>query len=625
VQEDRGFHSNRLSGYNNRFSNEKFNLTSPESDYVDSQITLLLAIIGVALVLFSTERLPADVIALGVMLTLILTGLLSTEDAFLGFGSDTVMMILGLLLLTAALERTGVVELAGRSIFRYTGDNPNRVLAVIMIASASLGAFMSNTASTAFFVPLVIGIAHRARISASRLLMPLAFASILTSSVTLISTSTNLVVSGLMQRYRLAPLGVFELSPVGIPIAIAGLVYMYTLGRRLLPDRTPVEGNGDQAVRAYLTEIMILPDSVLVGKTLDESGLGRDLDIKVLRVVREKKLYFAPRADLVLQEGDVLLVEGERDEILKVKDIRGIDIKADVKLSDPELAEEDLHLAEVILMPRSPLIGRTLKGFRFRERYGLQVLAVNRHGETLRRKISQIRLQLGDILLIQGERENIALLEQSNVFNILGAVEGKRPNLRRARTAVAIFVGSLLLASFNVLSLPVAVLFGALLAFLTRCITPEEAYRSIEWKAVILIGCMLALGIAMDHTGTADFLAGQIVRVLGGSSPLLLLTGFFILTVLLTQPMSNQAAAVVVIPIALRTATQLNLDPRTFAAMIAVAASCSYLTPLEPSCLMVYGPGRYRFADFLKVGSLLTVIIYIIAIILVPLIWPPTA
>jgi di/tricarboxylate transporter len=587
------------------------------------QIALVLLIIAATLVLFSLERLPADVIALGVMLTLIITGLLPTSDAFSGFGSDTVMMILGLLLLTAALERTGVVELAGRAIFRYTGDNPNRVLAVLMSASAGLGAFMSNTASTAFFVPLTIGIARRARISVSRLLLPLAFASILTSSVTLISTSTNLVVSGLMQQYGLAPLGMLELSPVGIPIAVAGLIYMVTLGRRLLPDRTPVDGNGALVVRAYLTEIMIVPESPLIGKTLNDSGLGRDLDIKVLRVVRDKKRYFAPRADLVLEAGDVLLVEGERDEILKVKDINGIDIKADVKLSDPELGEEDLQLAEVILMPRSPMLGRTLKGFRFRERYGLQVLAVNRHGETLRRKISQIQLRLGDVLLIQGEPENISLLEQNNVFNILGAVEGRRVNRPRARIAIVIFVASLLLATFNVVSLPVAVLIGALFSFLSRCITPEEAYRSVEWKAVILIGCMLALGVAMDRSGTADFLAAQIVSLLGESSPLLLLAGFFVLTVVLTQPMSNQAAAVVIIPVALRTATQLHLDPRTFAVMIAVAASCSYLTPLEPSCLMVYGPGQYRFADFLKVGSLLTVVIFIIAIVLVPLIWPP--
>ncbi|HXW01321.1 MAG TPA: SLC13 family permease [Anaerolineae bacterium] len=587
------------------------------------QIMLLLLILGIALLLFSFERIPADVVALGVLMSLILTGLLPADAAFAGFGSDTVMMILGLLILTAALVRTGVVEICGRAILRHTGQDPNRLLVVVMVASATMGAFMSNTASTAFFVPLVFGLAQRARTSASKLLMPLAFSSILSSSVTLVSTSTNIVVSGLMTQYELPPMGMFELAPVGVPIAIVGLIYMFFVGRRLIPDRTPSGESAEEfGTSVYLTEIMILPGSSLIGKTLVESGLGRDLDLTVLQVVRGKDRYLAPRANTRLGEGDVLLVEGWRDEILKIKNISGIDIKADVKLSDPELQTEDVRLVEVIILPRSPLIGRTLKSFRFRERYGLQVLAVNRHGETMRRKISQIPLRMGDLLLIQGHRANIALLEEGNTFRILGAVEDKRPNLRRAPLAVAIFVGALIAATFNWLSLPVAVLLGALAAFLTRCITPEEAYREVEWKAIILIGSMLALGSAMQVTGAAEFFAAQITAFAGSANPAWLLTAFFALTVLLTQPMSNQAAAVVIVPVAIQTALGLNLNPRTFAMMIAVAASCSYLTPLEPSCLMVYGPGRYRFMDFLKVGSLLTVLIYFIAILLVPLVWP---
>ncbi len=231
---------------------------------------------------------------------------------------------------------------------------------------------------------------------------------------------------------------------------------------------------------------------------------------------------------------------------------------------------------------------------------------------------------MGDVMLIQGRRSNIAILEADRVINVLGEVEGQRANFQRAPIAIAIFVGALLAATFGIFPLPVAVLLGALFAFLTRCITPEEAYREVEWKALILIGSMLAFGAAMDATGAAEFLASELLRLTGALNPLLLLTGFFVLTVVLTQPMSNQAAAVVVIPVALQTALQLGLNPRTFAMMIAVAASCSYLTPLEPSCLMVYGPGQYRFADFLKVGSLLTVFIFIVAIILVPLVWPLT-
>lgn len=588
------------------------------------QIALLLFIVAVAVVLFSLERLPADVIGIGILLTLILTGLLPPEQAFAGFGSDTVVMIFGLLVLTAALVRTGVVDMAGRAILRLTGDDTDRLLVVIMVAAATLSAFISNTATTALFVPITLGLARRTRTSASKLLMPLAFSAILASSVTLVSSSTNIVISGLMTLYDLDPLGMFELTPVGIPIAVVGLVYMLLVGRQLIPER----GDGDESsepfgIRPYLTEVLILPDSPLIGKTLAESGLGRDMDLTVLRVLRGENNYLAPRAKLQLEAGDELLVKGQHDQILKIKDAVGIAIKADVELSDPRLQEEDTRLVEVILLPRSPLIGRTLKSSRFRQRYGLQVLGINRRGENIYRKLSQTWLRIGDQLLVQGHRANIAVLDENNVFHVLGTVAHTRPNLRRAPVAIAIFAGVLLLAALNVLSLPVAVVLGTLAVFLTRCIRPDRAYREVEWKAIIVIGSMLAIGSAMEYTGTARFLASRIAAISGQGHATWLLSAFFALTLALTQPMSNQAAAVVVVPVALQTALQLGLNPRTFAAMIAVGASCSFITPLEPACLMVYGPGRYRFVDFVKVGSLLTVLIYVIAILLVPLIWRP--
>jgi di/tricarboxylate transporter len=258
----------------------------------------------------------------------------------------------------------------------------------------------------------------------------------------------------------------------------------------------------------------------------------------------------------------------------------------------------------------------------FRDRYGLQVLAINRHGETIRDKISQVTLQLGDVLLIQGNRTNIAALEDDQSFRIIGEFEDRRPNTQKAVIAGIAFVLPLILAAFNVLPLPVAVMIGVLIVFISRCITPQQAYRDVEWKAIILIGCMLGLGAALESTGTASFLAGQIINRSDAANPLWLLSGFFILTVILTQPMSNQAAAVIVLPIAMQTAMQVDLNPRTFAMMIAVAASTSYLTPLEPSCLMVYGPGGYKFVDFVIVGALLTLVIFILAITLVPIIWP---
>lgn len=588
-----------------------------------AQIALLLIIIGVALVLLSLERLPADVIALGVLLVLILTGLLPAGEAFASFGNDAVIMIFGLFILTAALVRTGVVDIVGRAILHRTGGNPRRLLAVIMTASATLSAFISNTATAALFLPITIGLARKAKVAVSRLLLPLAFSSILASSVTLVSSSTNIIISGLMTHYGMQPLGMFELTPVGLPIAVVGLLYMFLLGHRLIPNRESSERLEDEfCIRPYLAEILVLPRSPLVGKTLAESGMGRDLDLTVLRVVRARQEYLAPQADLELAEGDVLLVQGQRDEVLKIKDTVGIDIKADVELSDPGLQSKDMRLVEVILLRQSRLTGRTLKQVGFRERYGLQVLGINRHGRTILRKISQIPLRMGDQLLVQGRWTNIAVLDENNTFRIVGTVDYKRPHRRRAPIAIAIFAGVLILTAANVLSLPVAVLLGTLVAFVTRCITPGEAYREVEWRALVVIGCMLALGSAMEQTGTAQFLAMQMVRLVGHAHPLWLLTAFFALALLLTQPMSNQAAAVVVVPVAIQVALQLHLNPRTFVIMIAVAASCSYLTPLEPSCLIVYGPGRYRFLDFVKAGSFLTVIIYALAIVLVPWIWP---
>ena len=572
--------------------------------------------------LFSFEWIPADVVALGVMLSLILTGILAPEEAFAGFGSDTVLMILGLLIMTAALLRTGVVDRVGRAILGRAGSEPFRLLALVTISVALLSAFISNTAATAFFLPIVMGMGFKAGVSPSQFLLPMAFAAIATSSVTLISTSTNIVVSGIMTDYDLAPIGMFELAPVGIPISIVGLIYLLTIGRKLIPEREPAENLTERfGLGPYLSEVVVRPKSKLIGKTLAESALGRELGLTVLRIVRGDKTLVA-RANRRLEEGDVLIVEGEQEEILKVKETAGIDIRPDVKLADPELKSEDLLLVEALVLPGSPLIGRTLGAYRFRERHGLQVLAIHRHAATLREKLSRVRLRLGDALLVQGHPDRIAVMEETGVLRIVRPLEEERPRTRHAWPAIAIFTAAVVAAALEIVSLPVAFLTGAFLTFVTRCITPPEAYREIEWKALVLIGSMLALGAAMEETGTAEYLADRIIELTGEADPVWLLTGFFALTVALTQPMSNQAAAIVVLPLAIRTAIQADLSPRTFAMMIAVAASTSYLTPLEPACLMVYGPGRYRFFDFLRVGALLTVLIYAIAILLVPLVWP---
>jgi di/tricarboxylate transporter len=626
------------------------------------EIATCLAILAVAVAVFAWDRIPADVIALGVMLAVVATGLLPPDRAFAGFSSDTVLMILGLLIMSAGLIQTGVVEITVRYIFGLAGRNPAVFLPVIMVSVAVVSAFMSNTAATAFFVPLVIGYASKVNISPSRFLLPLAFSSILVSSVTLVSSSTNLVVSGMLTRYQQPPMGMFELAPVGIPIAIVGLIYMLLVGVRLIPQRENQKAEEEIGERNYQADVVVAEDGPLVGKSLRDAKITSDGGLKVRKLIRKEETLRGPKrlAEIELQAGDELIFEGLRAELLKIKDIEGLDFKADVHPSEPEAEEENdmakdvpkgpskdavgdeekekgnekekekekekeeeekKTIVEAVLLPRSPLIGYSLKRLEFKERYGLNVLALHRAGR-VPTSIGSARLRMGDVLLMEGKSEDVKALERGNLFNIFGGVETSRLNRSRAPLAALIFAFAIAAVTFGFASLPVAMLSGAFAMLATRCLSPEEAYRQVEWKALILIGSLLSLGVAMETSGAGKYLAQQLIALVGADEPYRLLTCFFFLTVALTQPMSNQAAALVVLPIAMQAGLELGGDPRAFAMMVAVAASTSYLTPLEPACLMVYGPGKYQFSDFARVGLPLTVLIFLIAIVLVPWVWP---
>ena len=587
------------------------------------EIGLVLGIIGITMVLFSIEKIAPDVLSLGVIVILVMSGLLPLERALAGIGSEAFILILGLLVMTAGLEKTGVVDMAGDWIIRKAGHDANRFLLIVILAAAGLSALMSNTGATAFFLPVVIGMARNMKISRSKLLMPLAFASILASSVTLIATTTNIVVSGVMEEEGLLPLGMFELTPVGLVILMLGIVYLLTIGRKLIPDRPYEEPFSTEAnVRNYLTELIVPEGSNLHGKTLAQAALGRDLDLTILRISKNKRSFLVPTASTILGTGDVLIVEGDRDGLLNIPEKTGLELKPRSDIAFQEVQSEEISLFEVILLPRSPLIGRTLKQLDFRRNYGLQVLGINRSGRTIRRKLSEVRLSVGDQLLLHGSRVSAITLDQSSTFRLLHIIRTEERDPKRAFMSGLVFLGVLTLAALNMISVPIAAIIGMLLVFILGCITPEEAYQKVNWSALILIGGMLALGIAIQDTGTASYLSEWIITFTHGMDPKWLLGGFFILSMLLSQPMSNQAAAVVVVPVAIQTALQLGLNPRSFAVMITLGASCSFLTPLEPSCMMVYGPGNYRFIDFLKVGMPLTMIIFFTALIMVPIIWP---
>lgn len=585
------------------------------------EIALFLGLLVTALVLFAFEWVSADVTALGMMLALVLFGLLQPADAFAGFGSDTVMMILGLLIMTETLIHTGLVDQVGRWLIGIVGNSSRRIQAVLLVGPSLLSSFISNTASAAFFLPIALGLSNRARLSPSKMLMPLAFASILAGSVTLIGTSTNLVVSGLMQQHGLAPLGMFELTPVGLPVLVVGLLYMATIGRKLIPDRTGTPDTLSQIDdNLFFTEVVIPMGSPLAGQSIDNSGLIRPLGLGMLELQRGTE-RLKPLADTILQECDILLVEGSREDMLRLSSANGLTVSGSIEELEGYMREGTARIAEVVILPGSPLAGRSIKGLGLRERYQMQILAVNQGGAIRHARIGRLPLHIGDVLLLKLPQKNLRLLEQERMFRVLDIVETPAKNRRPIFLSSAIFVGALLLAVLEILPIAVAVMVGALLSFLTRCISPEEAYRRIEWKTLILIGSMLAFGKAMQTTGTADFLAQWIVQLPGIENPIWLLTLFFVVAMILTQPMSNQAAAAVLIPIAIQTALLLGFNPRPFAIMIAIAASASFITPLEPACVLVYSAGRYRFMDFIRVGGLLTVVVYAIAITLIPLLW----
>ncbi|HEY0323825.1 MAG TPA: SLC13 family permease [Pyrinomonadaceae bacterium] len=612
------------------------------------EIATILALLLVALVLFGTERIPIDIVTILLVIALVVTGTLSVEEAFAGFGNDIVITISGLFILTGGLVKTGVVDVIGRRLHRISGGNEFWLTVLIMLVAAACAAVMKNTTTTAMFVPVVLGISARARVAPSKLLMPLAFGAILGGTCTLIGTSTNLAVSGALARLGTSPdliksvqenqqflarfpnyhalfqpFSMFELTWVGIPIVIVGMLYMLLIGLRLLPRRGGSESLTEQyQIREYMSEVIVLPASPLVGKTLSEARVSEELDLTVVGILRGNQGRIAPSAQEVIQAEDLLLVQGQIEDILRVKSEAGIEIKADFKLSDSDLETADVELFEVLLLRGSDFVGRTLKGLKFRQRYGLTVLAINRHGVALLSKISNVSLRFGDVLLIQGDRDRIQPLVLDGQLLLLEDVSERQGRATQRRWALLAFAVFLFFSITHLLPLSVAVLLGVLILLASRAVRVQEMYDLIEWRLIVLIAGMISFGVAMEKTHADQYLADLILRGFGAYGNLAILAGFFILTVAITQPMSNQAAALVMLPIAVKTAMALGLNPRAFAVTVTYAASCSFLTPLEPACVLIFTPGRYRFLDFVKVGSILTIAVFAIVMLLVPVFWP---
>ncbi|MEW6126930.1 MAG: SLC13 family permease [Acidobacteriota bacterium] len=591
------------------------------------QIAIVLGLLVLAIILFASEKLSVDIITFILLITLVVTGILTPNETFAGFSNDIIIILASIFVISGALQNSGVLDAIGSKLHTLANRSENRLLFYVMCVVAAVSAFMNNTTVTAIFAPPVIGIARQAKLSPSKLLMPVAFASILGGNCTLIGTSTNVAVSGYIAKVGLEPLSMFEITPIGLIIGVVGILYMMLIGKRLLPAYRDESLTEEYAMREYLTEIVVMQNSDLIGQRIFESDLSKK-EFRILEVVRGAE-KFLPTPRTTIEAGDMLLVEGMVEELLKVKETAGIEIRADIKLGDLDLQNDEIKIAEVLITAQSELIGQTLKEVDFRARYGMVALAIYRQGQSLRDKLGHIRLRFGDLLLVQGQAERIDALKRSSDLWVFEEFKPRPYKQRKGLYTVLFFSIAIFAGSIGWLPLSIAFLLAAVLTVLLRCITVEEAYEFIDWRLLVLIGGMTAFGTAMDKTGAAEFLATKIVN---GLNPLvmsvpqsvgltLILSGFFLLTVILTQPMSNAAAALVVLPVAIETAERLGANPRSFAIAIMYAASVSFVTPFEPSCIIVYGPGKYKFRDFVKVGALMTFILIILTLILVPMYW----
>jgi len=594
-------------------------------------IAIVLGIVLVALVLFTIDVVPIEVSSLTVVCLLALTGVLTPAQAFEGFSNDTVIFIFTLLAMTQGLASTGVVHLIGQRLSFFARFGHQTFVLAMMAVVAAFSSIVSNTVTTAAFLPVAIGAAHRARVPKSKVLLPLAYASMLGGMVLLYGTSTNLVVSAAMVRFGQKPIGVAELAPVGLPVAAVGMLIVVLLGPLVLPARVGKGGVSDWALRDYLTEAMLPPDSRYQGKELAEITEG--LGLRVIGLLREGQAIPAvPGYRLVGDE--TLIIEGNREEILRVKDLKGIEIRPDMRLADGEARPRDMLLVEATVPPGSPLVGRSLKETLFLERYGLVALALHRKPAIQRltklqllgrlfggQSLSTLPLSVGDVLLLRGPRARVQELSDGTNLLILQDVEYQPPRYGKSLLAVVLFLGALGVGTARLVPLPVAGLAGMLAMIATGCVDARRAFR-VDWRVVLLIGSMLSLGVAMEVSGAGRFLGGLAAELGDFGGPRMVLLTMMVLTILLSAPMSNQAAALVVLPVSLSAAAQLGVDPRPFAIGVTLAASCSFITPLEPSCVLVYGPGHYRFTDFFRLGTPLTIALLVILVLMVPIIWP---
>jgi len=598
-----------------------------------TQIELTFLFLGIAVLLLLGNVLRPDIVALLLMLALGLSGILTPQEAFSGFSRSAVIIMMSAFILAEGLRRSGATERLGAFIVRLFGAGPRRMTFGVMTAAALLSLFMNNIAAASLLFPVISGVARRSKISSSRLLMPLAFGTILGGMATLLTT-TNIITSGILRDVNLPGFGLLDFAPIGLPIAFAGILFITLWGRRFLPEQSPAqrikeddEQSGEVLLDTYqlgdrFLRAAVLKKQALDGKTLVDSGLREMYHLNVLAIQRGKNIL-PPDPQAKLKGGDVLLILARPEDSVPEALNKVLEILPSGEWKQEYLASPNLSLIETAVAPRSQLAGKSLRDLQFQQKYGARVLAIWRRGRSIRTRLADMTLEFGDGLLLQAPAKSLDLLRtESGLILLAESASTIRMTLRGWLTVILMIATLGLAVIFP--SLIAEIMFsGAIAMVLIGVMNMDHVYRAIDWRSLFMVAGMLPVGVALDKTGAAALLAQSIISSLGGYGNIVLLGGMVLLTVLLTQIINGAAAVTVVAPIAISASLKLGLEPRSVAMAIAIASSMAFMSPLGHSVnIMVMGAGGYTFRDYARVGIPLTIILFILLLVLLPIIMP---
>ena len=588
------------------------------------EIILVFIVILCAVILFATEKLSVDLVAISVMAALIVFGIISPVEAISGFSNQATVTVAAMFVISAALFKTGAVNFLGKVTSDVFKKSFWFGLVAVMIAVGFFSAFINNTPVVAIFIPILLGVSKDIEASPSKLLMPMSFASMFGGVCTLLGSSTNILVNSIAIDMNQPAFSMFEFAPLGLIMFVIGTIYMLTVGIRLIPER---RGEGDLIeefrMRDYITEIVLLKDSDSVGKAVKNAPLVKDIDLTIIEIQRNEDERSVPTPDFVLKAGDVLRVRCDLEKLKKIQSRAGVLFKPQYKWEDSDIESSDIKLVEVVIAPNTEFVGKSLEDLSFRERFGASVLALRHRGRLMREKLSDTKLNAGDALLLEVETARYNQLRNNQSFVVTSEIERPRYRTSKLVPALLIVLGVILSATFDIMPIVGSAVVGAVLLILIGTLTMEEAYRAIEWRIIFLLAGILTLGIALEKTGGAKLISEVVLsNVADWFGLIALVSVFYLMTSVLTEVMSNNATAALLAPIAIATANSLGVSPRPFLVAVMFAASASFMTPVGyQTNTLIYGPGQYKFADFLKVGTPLNIIFWLTATFLIPVIW----